>query len=88
MTAYSSTPDQTDDTPFITASGTYVRSGIVAANWLKFGTKVRLPDYFGDQIFEVQDRMHERFSGRLDIWMSSKEEARNWGIKYIIVEVY
>ncbi|MDP3003980.1 MAG: hypothetical protein Q8N43_00505, partial [Candidatus Azambacteria bacterium] len=34
LTAYSSTPDQTDDTPFITASNTRVRDGIVAANFL------------------------------------------------------
>ena len=30
ITGYSSTPDQTDSTPFITASGTYVEDGIVA----------------------------------------------------------
>jgi hypothetical protein len=32
ITAYSSDPWQTDDTPLITASQTYVRDGIVAAN--------------------------------------------------------
>ena len=35
ITAYSSTPDQTDSTPFITAYNTFVRDGIVAANFLK-----------------------------------------------------
>src|SRR5438128_8379875 len=40
-TAYSSTRDQTDASPFVTASGTRVRDGIIAINGLKFGTKVR-----------------------------------------------
>ena len=51
VTAYSSTPDQTDATPFITANGTTVHDGIIAANWLKFGTRVRIPDMFGDKVF-------------------------------------
>src|SRR3989338_7593532 len=34
VTAYSSTTWQTDDSPLITASGTNVREGIVAANFL------------------------------------------------------
>ncbi|HNY97834.1 MAG TPA: hypothetical protein PKM84_01795, partial [Candidatus Pacearchaeota archaeon] len=33
VTAYSSTPDQCDDTPFVTAAGNQVRDGIVAANF-------------------------------------------------------
>jgi len=46
MTAYSSTPDQTDDTPFVTASGHGVRDGVVAVSrdlerlGLRFGSKV------------------------------------------------
>ena len=44
ITAYSSTPCQTDDTPYITAAGTSVRDGIVANNYLSFGTKIRIPD--------------------------------------------
>lgn len=88
VTAYSSTPDQTDDTPFITASGSTVRRGVVAANFLRFGTKVRLPDNFGDDVFVVEDRMHERFSDRLDIWMESREAARAWGVRYVAIEVF
>jgi len=45
VTAYSSTPDQSDDTPFIPASGSTVHPGTLAANFLRFGTKVRFPDY-------------------------------------------
>lgn len=87
VTAYSSTPDQTDDTPFTTANGTTVHNGVVAANWLPFGTHVKLPEHFGSQTFVVQDRMNRRFAKRLDIWMPTREEAVAWGARYITVEV-
>lgn len=80
ITAYSSSPDETDDTPFITALGTWVRDGIVAANFLPFGTKIKIPDVFGDKIFIVEDRMHERKNNFIDIWMPSKEKALSFGI--------
>lgn len=80
VTAYSSTPEETDDTPFTTASGTEVRSGILAANFLPFGTKVQIPKLFGDRLFIVEDRMHRRKENFVDVWMSSKEEARKFGV--------
>lgn len=83
ITAYSSTPEETDDTPFITASGKKVRPGIIAANFLPFGTKVQIPEVFGEKIFEVEDRMHKRKGDQfIDIWMPSKEEAQEFGIMY------
>ena len=85
VTAYSSTPDQTDDTPFITASGKHVEDGIFAINGLKFGTKVRIKiPGFEDKIFTVQDRMNTRYGQlqRGDIWMASREEARQFGVKH------
>ncbi len=88
VTGYSSTPEETDDTPFITASGKAVEDGVVAANFLAFGTKIRFPELFGDKIFVVYDRMHERFSeDRVDIWFMSTEEAKNFGIKKTIMEI-
>lgn len=86
-TAYSSTVDQTDDTPFITASGTLVRPGVVAANFLPIGTHLRIPDYYGDMVFVVEDRMNERYNGRLDIWMETRDQAIKWGIRHVIIEV-
>lgn len=88
VTAYSSTPDQTDDTPFWTANGTHVHDGIVAANFLKFGTKVHFPDYFGDKEFSVEDRMNARFPDRMDIWFPTREAALNFGIQKLKVEIY
>lgn len=79
MTAYSSHPDETDSTPFLTASGTATRDGVVAANFLPFGTAVKIPELFGDKVFIVEDRMHRRFSKRMDIWMPSKKDAIIFG---------
>ncbi len=87
VTAYSSTPGQTDDTPFITASGSYVRSGVVAANFLPLGTKIKLPEIFGDRIFVVEDRTHEKYSDRVDIWFSSTAEAIKFGSKVSRIEI-
>ena len=81
LTAYSSTLDQTDDSPFVTASNTRVRDGIVAANFLPFGTKIKIPDLFGDKIFVVEDRMHRRFNDRVDIWFSDRWSARQFGLQ-------
>ena len=87
-TAYSSTTWQTDSTPFITAAGTYVRDGIVANNLLPFGTKVRLPEIYGDKIFVVEDRMHwKKGYYHIDIWFASYSEAKNFGIKRTYLEI-
>lgn len=88
VTAYSSTPDQTDDTPFIAASGKRVFDGMVAANFLRFGTRVKFPDYFNNKAFFVEDRMHERFSDRMDIWFETREQAKKFGIRRLRVEIY
>lgn len=87
VTAYSSTPDQTDGSPFITANGTYVRDGIVAANFLPFGAKVRFPEMYGDKIFIVADRMAKKNSRKIDIWMPSRGAALNFGVKKLAFEV-
>lgn len=81
VTAYSSTPDQTDDTPFITANGSRVRDGIVATNFLPFHTRVRFPDLYGDKVFLVEDRMNARYATRMDIWMPTRKEAIKFGLK-------
>ena len=88
ITAYSSAPDQTDDTPFITASGKKVADGIIANNLLPFGTKVRIPQLYGDKVFVVEDRMHSR-KGKYhaDIWMPEYLQAKNFGAKITEIEV-
>jgi 3D (Asp-Asp-Asp) domain-containing protein len=87
-TAYSSDVWQTDSTPFITANGTYVRDGIVANNLLPFGTRIRLPEIYGDKIFVVEDRMHSRKGYyHVDIWQSTYTEAKDYGAKRTYIEV-
>ena len=87
ITAYSSTPGQTDASPFITASGSHVRDGIVAANFLPIGTEVKIPELYGDKVFVVEDRMNGRYWYKMDIWMKTYPEAKNFGLKYAEVTV-
>ena len=88
VSAYSSTKDQTDGDPYLTALGTPVRDGIVAANFLPIGTVVRFPDKFGEKIFVVEDRMHEKYGLQVDIWMPNLEEAKKFGIQYLKMEIF
>lgn len=94
VTGYSSTYRQTDEDPYISASNKNVRWGIVATNFpdrehaLSFGTQVRIPELFPDQIFVVEDRMNQRFHDRLDIWFPSESQASEFGIhRNVAVEV-
>ncbi len=73
--------------PAITASGTKGRDGIVAANFLSFGTKIRIPNIFGDKIFIVEDRMSPRFNNRVDVWLYSQREALNLGVQSTRIEI-
>jgi 3D (Asp-Asp-Asp) domain-containing protein len=93
VSAFSSRPEETDDTPFITASGSHVRRGVVATNLqidgkiLPFGTKIRFPELFGDEVFVVEDRMNKRFQDKVDIWFSDTHEAIHFGVKKTTIEI-
>jgi len=84
-TAYSSTVDQTNSDPFTTAANTPVRDGIIAANFLKFYSQIKIPEIYGDKIFTVEDRMNRRFTDavppRIDIWMTERYLAKQFGVK-------
>ncbi len=90
ITAYTSTPGQTDDTPFIAASGKRVHDGMIAANGLPFGTRVKIPAVYGEKVFIVEDRMNSRYGyGRFDVWLDmSRAEARKFGVKRVMVEIF
>ncbi len=88
ITGYSSSPDETDNDPWITAYNTLARDGIVASNILPFGTKIRIPSLFGDEIFVVEDKMNPRYGENLDIWFPTKWQAQQFGIYYdVLVEI-
>ncbi len=82
ITAYASVPEETKSygSPFITASNKYVQDGFVAANFLPFGTKIMIPEFFGDKVFTVEDRMSKRKTNFIDIWMPTVEAAIKFGI--------
>lgn len=89
ITAYSSSVDETDDTPFITASGSIVRSGVAASSFLPFGTKFRIPKVFGEKVFVVEDKMNSRYQGSkiVDIWFQTKDEAQGFGRQLAQLEI-
>jgi len=88
VTAYSSTLWETDKDPHITASGKIVKDGIAANNLLPFGTKIKIPEIFGDKIFVVEDRMNFSASKfHFDVWFEDYFEALNFGAKKTYVEI-
>ena len=87
ITGYSSTPQETDNTPYITASGTRVHDGIVAANFLRFGTKIKIPALFGDKVFVVEDRMNPRNQYHVDVWFPSRQAALDFGAHLAYIEI-
>jgi 3D (Asp-Asp-Asp) domain-containing protein len=87
VTAYTSVPGETDASPFITADGEHVKDGVIAANWLPFGTEVEIPALFGDKIFTVEDRMNQAFNQRADIWMPTVADALHFGIQHVTIVV-
>lgn len=91
ITAYNSEAGQTDNSPCITANGFNVcengKENVIAANFLPFGAKVRVPELFGDKIFIVQDRMNPRYHNRIDVWMVDKSDAIQFGVKLAKIEV-
>ncbi len=91
ITAYNSEVDQTDNTPCTTANGFNVcrhdQEDTIAVNFLKFGTKVRIPALFGNRIFIVRDRMNKENSDRVDIWMKNRRNAIKFGVKVAKIQV-
>jgi 3D (Asp-Asp-Asp) domain-containing protein len=91
ITAYNSEAAQTDDSPCITANGfnvcTHGVEDTIAANFLKFGTKVQIPELFGDRVFVVRDRMNKRYTNHVDVWMKAKSDAKQFGVKVAKIHV-
>jgi len=92
VTAYSSTAEQTDDTPCIASNGydlcKHNKENVIACNFLPMGTKVKFPELDPHKIYTVVDRMHERYNSRMDIWMRSTQDAKDFGLQYLEVEIY
>ena len=91
MTAYNSEVGQTDSDPCTTANGfnlcKHNQEDTVAANFLKFGTKVRIPELFGDRVFVVRDRMNSRYQERVDVWFKNRQDALKFGVRKAKIEI-
>lgn len=86
VSAYTSSVDETDDEPFITASGARTDHGVVACpSRYDFGTRVEI----AGQVYTCLDRMNARYRERdvFDIWMPEKALAYEWGRQTIEVKV-
>ena len=94
VTAYNSLPWQTNSEPCITASGMDVCErdieDVIATNYsyLPFGSKIKIPELFGDREFLVEDRMNKRYTQTLDIWMKDYSSAKEFGRQKITAEIY
>lgn len=93
--AYNSIPNQTDSDPCTTANGyNLCELGVedtIAANFLPFGTRVKIKGYEGmeDKFYVVRDRMNKRYdSDHIDVWMNSYKDARKFGRRYLKIEIY
>ena len=85
ITAYSSSVDECDDTPFITASGTRTRLGVIACPvYYKFGEIFKIDGEY----YICEDRMSTKYPHRFDIWFPSKQEAKEFGIKIKEITYY
>ncbi len=96
VSAYSSTPDQTKyyGSPFTTANNERVYWGGVAANIIDadgrnvpFGTKIKIPELFNNQVFTVNDRMNRRYQNNIDIWFPNRSDALEFGRKTVKIIV-
>jgi len=75
----------------ITASNKKIKIGMVACNWLKFGTKVNIK---GIGIFTVEDHGAKSLFGdknnhikHLDIYVPKHVNAEKFGVKWKEVEI-
>jgi 3D (Asp-Asp-Asp) domain-containing protein len=90
-TVYNADPSQTDDSPFITASGAVIEqccpgdhrwiavSRDLEAEGFVFGAKVRITGTDGfDGIWVVQDRMNKRYQNSIDLLVDYNITLGKW----------
>ena len=92
-TAYNSEVGQTDSSPFVTATGTRVRPGVIALSRdllriFPYGSRVTIRDSAGQltgRVFLVEDTMNVRMVNTIDIWMPSRAQALRWGSRTVTI---
>lgn len=79
ISAYTASVDETDANPLIMASGKMVYIGAVACSRdIPLGTKLEIR---GRGIYVCEDRMNARYTNNIDIFMLTKQEAKQFGRK-------
>ncbi|OBU47137.1 hypothetical protein AYY26_12545 [Photobacterium phosphoreum] len=93
-TAYNSVSAQTDSTPNIAAWGDRLKPGMKAIAvsrdllkmGLKRGSKVKISGLPGEYV--VLDKMHHRWSRKIDIYMGKNvRAAKNWGKRRVTITI-
>ncbi len=88
FTAYTPSVAETDSDPRTMASGNEVYVGAIACpSILEFGTRIRIP---GMGLYTCEDRMarrHRRKKRRFDIFMNTRKEALEFGVRKLEYEV-
>lgn len=91
-TSYNALAAQTDSTPFITATGTRARTGIVALSrdllrLVPYGSVVRLVAVQGPKCggwttgnLRVEDTMAARKVRQADVFLPSRSQSITWGV--------
>ncbi|MCD9514647.1 3D domain-containing protein [Photobacterium carnosum] len=93
-TAYNSVSTQTDSSPSIAAWGDRLKPGMKAIAvsrdllkmGLKRGSKVKISGLPGEYV--VLDKMHHRWSRKIDIYMGKNvRAAKDWGKRRVTITV-
>lgn len=86
ITSYRSVPEQTDDSPFITATGERVcKDGVAVSQDLLKSKTVKYGDWLfieGIGLKRVNDTMHNRHNNHIDVWVSSLDEEKKFHKKF------
>ena len=90
VTAYSPRTEETDSTPYTTATNSRVRQGIVAVSrdlfnqgWV-FGKRVYIKNY---GVYVIDDLMADHKKNQVDIFMFDTSKALNFGKKELTVHL-
>lgn len=88
ITAYTSCSTECWGDPYITHSEDSVGIGVIAADLslFPFGTRFIIPGYNNGRVCIVKDSGSKIKGYKLDLWMKTKEEARQWGRRKIKVK--
>ena len=85
-TTYRSVPAQTDSSPFYTSTGEHVcKDGIAVSQDLLLSGKVKYGDWVyieGIGLKKVNDCMNPRHRKRMDIWVGTYREEKEFDKKY------